>query len=88
MRSREAEFLQTARSVAAVFFLERLQVFAEQVEAGRDPKIDHDHVCGLRQVIANRNGRSGGIALRQLRAVVDHIDGKGIDGRFSSHGVK
>ena len=83
LRGGEAEFLQTARFVAGGLFLERLQVFAEQVEAGRNTKIDHDHVRGLGEVVANRNGRGDDIVLGKLRAIVDDVDGEGFGGGLS-----
>ncbi len=60
--------------VAGGLLLQGLQVFAEQVEARRDAEIDHDHVGGLCQVVADGNRVGGDVVLRQLRAVVGHVD--------------
>ena len=58
----EAEFFQMTGGVGG-FFLQGLEVFAEEVEAGRDAEIDHDHVGGLREVVADGGGGGDDVVL-------------------------
>ena len=62
------------------FFLQRLQVFAQQIEAGRDAEIDHDHVGGLGEIVADGHRLGGYIVLRQMGAVVGNVDGERLGG--------
>ena len=63
--------------------LEGLQVFAEQIEAGRDAEIDHHHVGGLGEIVPDGGGGGGDVVLRELRAVVGDVDGERLRRRAS-----
>src|SRR5271170_5589694 len=55
LRGGKAELLQPSGRGSQRFVLQRLQVFAEQVEAGWDAEIDHDHVGGLFKIVLYGN---------------------------------
>ena len=76
LRRRQAEFLQAAALWDALFSTIVLQVFAEQVEPGRNAEIHHHHVRSLGQIVFDGGGGSGDVVLRKVRAVISHVDGK------------
>ena len=70
MRGRHIEFLQPAAFHSRTFVEVSLQVFAQQIEAGRNSEIDHDHVRGLGEIVSDRCGRRSNVILREMRAIV------------------
>jgi hypothetical protein len=59
-----------------------LQVFAEQVKAGRNAEIHHHHVRGLGQIVFDGRGGSGDVVLREVSAIIGNVYGKRFVCRF------
>ena len=72
----EAEFFQSSSMVSGSSFLNRLQIFAQQVEARWNAEIDHDHVRGFREIVVNHHCLCGDVILWQFGAVVGNADGQ------------
>src|ERR1700677_2801475 len=82
LRGCEGELLQAAALLDGGFLLKGLQVLAEQIETGRYAKVDHDHVGGLGEVVADGGGGGGDVVLGETRAVIRDIDGERLRGRL------
>ncbi len=82
MRCREAELFQAAAFPARGLLLEGLQVFTEQVKAGRNAQVHHHHICGFGQVVLDGGGGGSDVILRQAGAVVGDVDRQRFAGRF------
>lgn len=77
----QRKFLQAAVGLCGGLLLKGLQVFGEQLEAGRDTEVDHHHVGGLIQVVADRCRGRGDVVLGKMGAVVGDADGENFGGR-------
>jgi hypothetical protein len=79
----KAEFLESSSMGAGSSFLSGLQVFAQQIEARWNAEIDHDHVRGFREIVANHHSLRGYIVLWQFGAVIGDVNGRRLRGGFT-----